>query len=88
VGPKALRLQNICRSDRDEPFAAIMFCTADSRKVGRRTRSKWSRVLRCAAEYETNVEPLATFIRRKGWTNACAGRFTRCLGRRGPNGLR
>jgi hypothetical protein len=37
-----------------------------------------SRVLRYAAEYKTNAEPLATFIRRKGRINRCAERFTRC----------
>src|SRR4029450_13259233 len=81
---KALRLQNIRRSDHDQPVAAIIFCTADCRKVGRRTRSKWSRVRRYAMEYKSKAEPLATFIRRKGGNNACAGRFTRCLGRGGP----
>jgi hypothetical protein len=61
----ALRL---CRLDlpNDEPFAAIILCTADRDKVDKRTRSKWSRVLRYAAEYKTNAEPLAAFVRRKG----------------------
>jgi hypothetical protein len=63
---KALRLQKIRRSDHDEPFAAIIFCTADCRKVGRRTRSKWSRVRRYAMEHKSKAEPLATFIRREG----------------------
>jgi hypothetical protein len=79
---KALRLHCLEPSDHDEPFAAIIRCTSDPGKVDKRTRSKWSRVMRYAAEYKTNVEPLATFIRRKGGINACAGRFTRCLGRR------
>ena len=65
----------------DEPFAAVIFCTADREKVDKRTRSKWSRVLRYAAEYKTNAEPLATFVLRKGGINKCAERFTRCLGR-------
>jgi hypothetical protein len=43
---RALQLRNIAPSDHDEPFAAIIFCTADRKKVDRRTRSKWSRVLR------------------------------------------
>src|SRR5262249_43993798 len=30
----------------DEPFAMLISCTADPRKVDKRTRSKWSRVLR------------------------------------------
>jgi hypothetical protein len=36
---KALRLQNIWPSDHDEPFAAIIRCTADPAKVDKRTRS-------------------------------------------------
>jgi hypothetical protein len=79
----ALQLQHLDLPITDEPFAAIIRCTADSAKVDKRTRSKWSRVLRYAAEYKSKAEPLATFIRRKGGINACAGRFTRCLGRRG-----
>src|SRR6266567_2005044 len=78
----ALRL---CRLDLpidDEPFAAIILATANREKVDKRTRSKWSRVLRYAAEYKTNAEPLAAFIQRKGGINECAERFTRCLGRR------
>jgi hypothetical protein len=79
---KALRLQNIWPSEHDEPFAAVTLCTADGQKVDRRTRSKWSRVLRYAAEYKTDAEPLAAFVRRKGGINECAERFTLCLGRR------
>jgi hypothetical protein len=32
-------------------------------------------VLRCAAEYKTNAESLATFIQRKGGINECAARL-------------
>jgi hypothetical protein len=84
----ALQLQHLDLPSTDEPFAAVIRCTSDPAKVDKRTRSKWSRVLRYAAEYKSKAEPLATFIRRKGGNNACAGRFTRCLGRRGPNCLR
>jgi hypothetical protein len=80
---KALRLQNIWPSDHDEPFAAIILCTSDPGKVDKRTRSKWSRVLRYAAEYKPSSEPLAAFIQRKGGINKCAVRFTRYLGRGG-----
>jgi hypothetical protein len=66
----------------DEPFAAIILATADPEKVDKRTRSKWSRVMRYAMEYKANAEPLAAFVRRKGGINACAARFTRWLGRR------
>ncbi len=35
-----------------EPFAAVIFCTADPEKVDYRMRSKWSRVLRYAVLYK------------------------------------
>jgi hypothetical protein len=78
----ALRLQNVRPFDHDEPFAAIIRCTANPEKVDRCTRSKWSRALRYAAEYKSSSEPLAAFVRRKGGINECAARFARCLGRR------
>ena len=64
-----------------EPFATIIYCTSDPDKVDERTRSKWSRVLRYAAEYKDLDEPLADFIKRKGGLNECAARFARRLGR-------
>jgi hypothetical protein len=79
---KALRLRCLEPSDHDEPFAAIIRCTSDPGKVDKRTRSKWSRVLRYALEYKLNSEPLVQFIKRKGGINECAARFARCLGRR------
>jgi hypothetical protein len=79
----ALQLRGLDLPTTDEPFAAVILCTSDPGKVDKRTRSKWSRVMRYAAEYKTNAEPLAAFVRRKGGINACAARFTRCLGRRG-----
>jgi hypothetical protein len=69
-----------------EPFAAVIFCTADRKKVDYRTRSKWSRVLRYAAEYKGLDEPLVTYIKRKGGINKCAARFARRLGRAGRIG--
>jgi len=78
----ALQLQHLDLPTTDEPFAAIILATADRQKVDKRTRSKWSRVLRYAAEYKTNAEPLAAFVQRKGGINKCAERFTRYLGRR------
>jgi hypothetical protein len=78
----SLKLQGVDLPN-DEPFAAVILCTTDRQKVDKRTRSKWSRVLRYAAEYKLSSEPLAQFAQRKGGINKCAGRFTRCLGRRG-----
>jgi hypothetical protein len=66
-----------------EPFAALIFCTADPEKVDYRMRSKWSRVLRYAAMYKDLDEPLRDFIKRKGGINKCATRYTRRLGRGG-----
>jgi hypothetical protein len=77
----ALRLQGMDLPSTDESFAAIIRCTSDPGKVDKRTRSKWSRVLRYAAEYKPSSEPLERFIKRKGGINKCAGRFTRCLAR-------
>jgi hypothetical protein len=64
-----------------EPFAAVIYCTADPEKVDYRMRSKWSRVLRYAALYGDLDEPLKDFIKRKGGINKCATRYTRRLGR-------
>jgi hypothetical protein len=36
---KALRLQRMCPFDDEEPFAAVIRCTADPAKVDKRTRS-------------------------------------------------
>ena len=80
-GRWALQLQRFEFPTTDEPFAAVILCTADREKVDKRTRSKWSRMLRYAAEYKTNAEPLAAFVLRKGGINKCAERFTRCGGR-------
>ena len=76
-----LRLQGVDLPIIDEPFAAVILCTADREKVDKRTRSKWSRVLRYAADHKTSAEPLAVFVLRKGGINQCAERFTRYLKR-------
>jgi hypothetical protein len=77
---KALRLRCLEPSDHDEPFAAVIRCTADPAKVDKRTRSKWSRVLQYAADYKPPGEPLDQFIKRKGGINECASRFARLIG--------
>jgi hypothetical protein len=80
---RALRLQRFDVSARTDPFAAVIRCTADPAKADKRTRSKWSRVMRYAAAYKPDGEPLDQFVRGKGGINACAARFARWLGR-GP----
>jgi hypothetical protein len=52
-------------SDREDPFAAIIRCTADPAKADKRTRSEWSRAMRYAAAYKPDFEPLDQFIMRK-----------------------
>ena len=78
---RALRLERLEVSDRVDPFAAVIRCTTDPAKADKRTRSKWSRVLRYAVAYKPDAGPLDQFIQRKGGVNACAARFTRWLGR-------
>jgi hypothetical protein len=79
---RALRLRGLDSSAREDPFAAIIRCTADPAKADKRTRSKWSRVMRYAADFKDCSEPLGHFIKRKGGINQVAARFSRCLGRR------
>jgi hypothetical protein len=81
---RALRLRRLEVSDREDPFAAVIRCTADPVKADKRTRSKWSRVMRYAAAYKLESEPLDHFIKRKGGINASADRFSRRVGRRAP----
>ena len=79
---RALHLRGYSSVREAEPFAAVILCTADHRdRVDERTRSKWARVLRYAAEFKEVDEPLRDFVKRKGGINKCAGRFARRLGR-------
>jgi hypothetical protein len=78
---RALRLRCLEPSDREDPFAPIIRCTTDAKKADKRTRSKWSRVMRYAAVYKPDSEPLDRFVKRKGGINACVARFSRRLGR-------
>ena len=71
---KALRLRNMTPFDDEEPFAAIIRCTANPAKVDKRTRSKWSRALRYAISRKPIEDPLDKFIKRKGGINRCAER--------------
>jgi hypothetical protein len=77
---RALCLTRLEPASCRDPFAAIILCTADQARADKRTRSKWSRVLRYAAVYKSDSEPLGQFIRRKGGINECAARFSRSLG--------
>ena len=74
---RALCLRGYFSVKGPEPFASIIRSTSDPEKVDGRTRSKWSRVLRYAAEYKDLGEPLRDFIKRRGGINECASRFAR-----------
>jgi hypothetical protein len=74
---KALRLRHINPFDHEDPFAAVIRCTADREKVDKRTRSKWSRALRYALEYKSHSERLDRFMKRKSGINKCAARLRR-----------
>jgi hypothetical protein len=78
---QALRLRGLLPWPREDVYAAIIRCTADPARADKRTRSKWSRVLRYAKREKDEEEPLAKFIKRKGGINECNARYGRCLRR-------
>jgi hypothetical protein len=78
---RAAKQQNPKLALPEDPFAAVIACTADPKKVDDKTRSKWSRVLRYAAKYKPEKELLRDFLQRKGGINKCAARYARRLGR-------
>jgi hypothetical protein len=61
---RALRSRLLDVPEREDPFAAIIRCTTDPARVDMRTRSKWSRVMRYAARYKDDAEPLSEFVKR------------------------
>ena len=78
---RALRLRGYNPVREPEPFAAVILCTSDPEKIDDRTKSKWSRVLRYAAEFKDLDESLRDFVKSRGGINECAARFSRRLGR-------
>ena len=72
---RALHLRGHNSAKEPEPFAAVILCTSDPDKVDDRTRSKWSRVLRYAAEFKDLDESLRDFIKSRGGINECAAVF-------------
>ena len=78
---RALHLRGHNSAREPEPFAAVILCTSDPEKVDDRTQSKWSRVLRYAAEFKDLDESLRDFVKSRGGINECAARFSRRLGR-------
>jgi hypothetical protein len=78
---RALRSRLLDVPEREDPFAAIIRCTADPARVDKRTRSKWSRVMRYTAMHKDDAEPLVRFAKRRGGINECNARYGRCLRR-------
>jgi hypothetical protein len=78
---QALRLRGLLLWAREDVYAAMIRCTADPARADRRTRSKWSRVLRFVKMQKDEQEPLAEFVKRKGGINECNIRYGRCLER-------
>jgi hypothetical protein len=54
-----------------EPFAIVIFCTSDPRKVDAKTRAKWSRVLRYAEQFKPDTQNLTQFVKSNGGINEC-----------------
>jgi hypothetical protein len=78
---QALRLRGLLPWPREDVYASIIRCTADPARAEKRTRSKWSRVLRYVKMEKDEIESLAGFIKRKGGVNECNARYGRCLRR-------
>jgi hypothetical protein len=78
---QALRLRGLLPWPREDVYAAMIRCTADPARADKRTRSKWSRVLRYVKMQKDEKEALAEFVKRKGGINECNARYGRCLGR-------
>lgn len=74
---RALLLSHMPLMPRENAFAAVIRCTADCRKVDKRTRSKWSRAMRYAAKHKPLARSLRWFIKKNGGINRCAARFAR-----------
>jgi hypothetical protein len=78
---QALRSRGLLPWPREDVYAAIIRCTADPARADKRTRSKWSRVLRYVRMEKDEKEGLAEFVKRKGGINDCNARYGRCLRR-------
>jgi hypothetical protein len=64
-----------------DPYAIVIEATSNPKKVDRRMRGKWCRVLRFAENYKPEALSLKTFIKHRGGINACAALYARRLGR-------
>jgi hypothetical protein len=71
---QAMRLRGQLPLPREDVFAAMIRCTSDPARMDKRTRSKWSRVLRYVKMEKDEKEPFADFIKRKGCLRRLAAR--------------
>ena len=55
-----------------EPFAVLIYCTADPEKVDKKARSKWSRALRVAEGCKEEGQSVREFMKGLGGINNCA----------------
>jgi hypothetical protein len=78
---QAMRLRGLLPLPRENVFAAMIRCTSDPARMDKRTRSKWSRVLRYVKMEKDEKEPFDEFVKRKGGINECNVRYGRCLRR-------
>ena len=76
----ALRLKTDAPQVKLEPFAIVILCTSDPLTVDAKTRSKWSRVLRYAAQAKPPGQRLIEFVKSNGGLNECARKFARIAG--------
>jgi hypothetical protein len=79
---RALRTRLLDVPEREDPFAAVIRCTANRARVDKRTRAKWARVMRYATAIKDQDESFQQFVQRKGGINKSASRYTRFLKRR------
>jgi hypothetical protein len=76
----ALRLRPNPPQMKPEPFAIVIFCTAEPKVVDDKTQSKWSRILRYAARAKPPGQLLTDFVKSNGGINECARKFARIAG--------
>jgi hypothetical protein len=73
----ALRRQARAPQMKLEPFAMVIFCTADPNIADAKTGSRWSRVLRYAPRARPGSQRLTDFVKSNGGLNECARKFAR-----------
>jgi hypothetical protein len=72
---RALRLQRLNVSDREDPFAAVIRCTAAPGKAGKRTRSKWSRLIAVCGDVRAGSRTAGPVHTSEGGHQCMCGSF-------------